>query len=149
MATSSVILSSQRVDLKDALFNATKDGSKQAAQMAVNPLVLDGAKLIPSVTRVFSKSKDMYVYLQAYQQGVETVQPLVAMVTFYKGQTKAMETPPIQVNEAIGAKIKTLPLQFRFALNQLDPGEYRCQVSVLNPEGKKASFWQTPVMVVP
>jgi VWFA-related protein len=149
VAISSVILSSQRVDLKDALFNATKDGSKQSAQMAVNPLVLDGAKLIPSVTRVFSKSKDMYVYLQAYEQGVDTVQPLVATVTFYRGLAKALETPAIQVNEAIGSRIKTIPLQFRFPLSQLDPGEYKCQVSVLNPDGKKAAFWQTPVMVVP
>ena len=34
---------------------------------ATNPLVQDGQKLIPSVTRVFSKSRDMYVYLQAYE----------------------------------------------------------------------------------
>ena len=27
----------------------------------------DGQKLIPSVTRVFSRSRDMYVYLQAYE----------------------------------------------------------------------------------
>jgi len=145
---SSVILSSQRVELKEALFNATT-GDKQAKQMAVNPLVQDGAKLIPSVTRVFSKSRDMYVYLQAYQQGLETVQPVVASVSFYKGKTKALETPPIQLAEASGTKIKVLPLEFRFGLTQLDPGEYMCQVSVLNPEGKKATFWQTPVMIVP
>jgi hypothetical protein len=30
--------------------------------------VLNGQKLIPSVTRVFSKSRDLYVCLQAYQQ---------------------------------------------------------------------------------
>ena len=30
----------------------------------------EGQKLIPSVTRVFSKSRDMYVYLQAYEPGV-------------------------------------------------------------------------------
>ena len=148
VALSSVILSSQRVELKDALFNATT-GDKQAKQMAVNPLVQDGVKTIPSVTRVFSKSKDMYVYLQAYQQGLETVQPVVASVAFYKGKLKALETPPIQLAEALGTKIKVFPLEFRFGLTQLDPGEYMCQVTVLNPEGKKATFWQTPVMIVP
>ena len=148
VALSSIVLSSQRVELKDALFNAST-GDKQAKQMAVNPLVTDGAKLIPSVTRVFSKAKDMYVFLQAYQQGLETVQPLVASVAFYKGQTKALETPAIQLSEASGTKIKVLPLEFRFGLAQLDPGEYMCQVSVLNPDGKKATFWQTPVMIVP
>ena len=148
VALSSVILSSQRVELKEALFNATT-GDKQSKQMAVNPLVQDGVKLVPSVTRVFSKSKDMYVYLQAYQQGLDAVQPLVASVAFYKGKLKAMETPPIQLAEASGTKIKVLPLEFRFGLADLQPGEYMCQVSVLNPDGKKASFWQTPVMIVP
>ena len=65
---SSVVLSGQRVDLKNAIYNAakTKDQEKEAT---VNPLVQDGKKLIPSVTRVFSKGRDLYVYLQAYQQG--------------------------------------------------------------------------------
>jgi VWFA-related protein len=145
---SSVILSSQRIELKEALFNATT-GDKQQKQMAVNPLVQEGVKLVPSVTRVFSKSRDMFVYLQAYEQGVENVQPLVASVAFYKGQTKALETPAIALGEATGTKIKVLPLEFRFGLTQLEPGEYLCQVSVLNPDGKKAAFWQTPVMIIP
>ena len=66
---SSVVLSSQRVDLKDALYNAAKSKDR-AKEEAVNPLVQDGQKLIPSVTRVFRQSRDMYVYLQAYEQGV-------------------------------------------------------------------------------
>ena len=70
---SSVILSSQRVDLRDALYTAGKGKAPD-----LNPLILDGQKLIPSVTRVFSKSRDMYVYLQAYQPGAANIQPLVA-----------------------------------------------------------------------
>lgn len=62
-----MILSSQRADLREALFNA-KD---KAQAMVVNPLVQDGLKLIPSVTRVFSRKKEMYAYLQAYQQSGE------------------------------------------------------------------------------
>src|SRR5258708_24611095 len=46
---SSVVLSSQRVDLHDALYTAGKDKDQ-----ITNPLVQDGHKLIPSVTRVFS-----------------------------------------------------------------------------------------------
>ena len=34
----------------------------------------------------------MYVYLQAYEPAATTVQPLVAFVTFYRGQTKVFET---------------------------------------------------------
>jgi VWFA-related protein len=143
---STVVLSSQRVDFKDALYNASKD--KGAAE-SVNPLVQEGQKLIPSVTRVFSKSRDMYVYLQAYQQGLEAAHPLVAFITFYQGQTKAFETPPLQVAESLNNRLRTTPLKFDIALNKLPPGEYNCQVTVLDPQGQKAAFWQAPVMLIP
>ncbi len=68
VALSSVVLSGQRAELKDAIYNASKQ-KERAKEDAANPLVLNGLKLIPSVTRVFSKSRDLYVYLQAYQQG--------------------------------------------------------------------------------
>jgi VWFA-related protein len=145
---SSVVLSSQRVDMKDALFNAGKDRNAAAAQ-AVNPLVVEGQKLIPSVTRVFYKNRDMYVYLQAYQRYAETVQPLVAFVTFYRGQAKAFETKPIQVADGQDPRSKALPLKFSFPLERLPPGEYTCQVTVLDPASQKAAFWQAPVMLIP
>jgi VWFA-related protein len=143
---SSIVLSSQRVDLHDALFNAAKDKGQTEA---VNPLVQEGQKLIPSVTRVFSKSRNMYVYLQAYEQGAETIRPLVAFVTFYRGQTKAFETPPLLASEALNNRLKTLPLKFDLSLRNLQPGEYNCQVTITDPSGQKAAFWQAPVMLIP
>jgi hypothetical protein len=143
---SSVVLSSQRVEFKDALYNAAKDKGKAET---VNPLVQEGQKLIPSVTRVFSKGRDMYVYLQAYQPGAESAQPLVAFVTFYRGQAKAFETPPLEVTEALSNRLKTTPLKFSLSLSKLPPGQYNCQVTILDPTGQKAAFWQAPVMLVP
>lgn len=31
----------------------------------------------------------------------------------------------------------------------LAPGKYDCQVTGLNPDGKKASFWQAPIRARP
>jgi hypothetical protein len=148
VAISSVVLSSQRVQLQDALFNATKDKQTSQTQQSVNPLVQDNQKLLPSVNRVFSKTKDMYVYLQAYQQGTETPQPLVAFVTFYRGAEKAFETQPVVVTERLSNKLNTMPIKFSFPLDKLATGEYNCQITVLNPNSKKAAFWQAPVMLV-
>ena len=119
---SSVVLSSQRVDMKDALFNAAKK-KDQDKQEAVNPLVQNGQKLIPSVTRVFSKSRDMFVYLQAYEQSAPKAEPLVAFVSFYRAQTKAFETQPMKVVDGLDNRLKTMPLSFSIALNQLPLGE--------------------------
>src|SRR5581483_3039100 len=146
---SSVVLSSQRVDLREALFNATKDKDKAQLVQSVNPLVQEGLELIPSVTRVFTQKQEMFVYLQAYQQTVETAHPLIAFVSFYRGQAKAFETPPMQVTESLNNRLKTMPLKFSFSLEKLPPGEYTCQVTVIDPSGEKAAFWQAPIMVAP
>jgi VWFA-related protein len=148
IAISSVVLSSQRIELKDALYNAAKAKDQDKAE-AVNPLVQAGQKLIPSVTRVFSKSRDMYVYLQAYEQGAPSTRPLVAFVSFYRAQTKAFETQPIEVTSGLNNRLKTMPLSFSIALNALPLGEYNCQITVLDPTGQKGAFWQAPVMLVP
>lgn len=153
LAISSVVLSSQRQDLASALADATKDKEKSQINQAVNPLVQEGTKLIPSVTRVFSKQKPMYVYLQAYQQSAATppdpAQPLVAFVTFYRGDVKAFETAPVTIAERVPGYLNTMPVKLNFPLDALATGEYTLQVTVLNPNKQKAAFWQSPVMVAP
>jgi len=145
---SSVILSSQRIDIKDALFNVVK-GDQAEPSAAANPLIRDGQKLIPSVTRVFSRSKDLYVFLQAYQPGAEVARPVHAYVTFYRDGAKAFETAPLGTTEATSSRLKTVPLHFALPLEGLGTGEYLCQVTVLDGQDGKAAFWQAPVMIVP
>jgi hypothetical protein len=91
----------------------------------------------------------MYVYLQAYQQETNPVQPLAAFVTFYRDSEKVMETHPVAVTERVDNRLNTMPIKFNFALETLPPGEYTCQVTVLNPNANKAAYWRTQVMVVP
>ncbi len=91
----------------------------------------------------------MYVYLQAYEQGAPAIQPLVAFVTLYRGQTKAFETQPVKLTDALNNRLKTMPLKFDLSLGKLPPGKYDCQVTVLDPTGQKAAFWQAPVVLVP
>jgi hypothetical protein len=139
---SSVVLSSERVEMTDAI-NA---GNKM---QAANPLVADGRKLIPSVTRVFSKSREMYIYLQAYQREAGNAQPLFAFATFYQGQAKALETAPIEVTQGTDPKSKAVPLSLSISLADLKPGEYTCQVTVSSPIAQKTALWQAPIVIEP
>jgi len=41
-----------------------------------------------------------------------------------------------------------VPLKFSVSLAKLPPGEYNVQVSVLDPGGSKAAFWQAPIMLI-
>lgn len=142
---SAVVLSNQRQDLTQAVANAERD----RRMLAADPLVHDNKRLIPSVTRVFRKDQDMYVYLEAYQPAAETTQPVIASVSFYRGKVKAFETEPLQVTDGLNPNSKALPLRFSVPLGKLVPGRYECQVSVFDPTAQKFNFWRAPVMVLP
>jgi hypothetical protein len=142
---SSVVLSNQRQRLDAAVATAERD-KKLLAQ---HPLVQDGSKLVPSVTNVFRRDQDLYVYLEAYEPNAETTQPLMARVSFYRGKVKAFETEPLQVTEGLNPKTKALALRFSMPLQKLQAGRYTCQVSVLEPGAQKFAFWRAPVVVLP
>jgi len=140
---SSVILSSQRIPLDAAVFSAEKDKKLLAA----NPLVDGGMKLVPSVTRVFNKNQEMYVYLEAYEPAATATQPIIASVAFYRGKTKAFESAPLEVSQGLNNKSMALPLRFSLPLGKLQPGRYTCQVSVLDPIAQKFAFWRAPMVL--
>jgi VWFA-related protein len=144
---SSVVLGAQRVNMSEALANTgrTKDARAQIA----NPLIDEGFKLIPSITRVFSRSREMLVYLQAYERDAVEMRPVAALVTFYRGPEKAFETQVYTVVSGMNPKSKAVPLKLAVPLTELTPGLYTCQITVLDPAGQKAAFWQAPVRVVP
>lgn len=143
---SSVILSGQRVKISEALYNVA---AKKINGENANPLFADGFKLVPSVTRVFSKSRPVWVYLQAYEQGTQTVRPLIAFLTIYNGQRKMFETPPVKATEALNNTVRAVPLKLEFNLANLLPGKYDCQLTVLDPAEQKAAFRRTPIAIVP
>ena len=144
---SSVVLGSQRVEQKDAIYDAQK-GKDQVKNAASNPLVENGSKLIPSVTRVFRSDRQMYVYLQAYAGATSAGTPLVGEVTLYHEGRQVMSATPIAVKPVPGSRLGTVPLSFQVPLGQLAQGEYDCQVSVLDPAGHKVAFWSGPIAVV-
>ena len=142
---SSVVLSYQREKLDATIGTAEKDKKLIAA----NPLVQDSQKLIPSVTRVFRKDQDMYVYLEAYQPAALKTQLMVATVSFYRGKVKAFETAPLRILEGLNAKSKAVPVTFSVPLEKLQPGRYTCQVSVVEPSVQKFAVWRSPMVLLP
>src|SRR6202522_1591162 len=149
---SPVVLSDQRVDLKEALYDVEK-GAHREKEAAVNPLVQNGQKLVPSVTRVFSTSHEIYVYLQAYKQpvpgGPPSSQPLFGFVSLYLGDKKVLETPPIAVASDATTRLGIIPLSFRVSIDHLVAGDYDCQITVLDPAKQKTTFWRAPILIVP
>jgi hypothetical protein len=142
---SSVVLSYQR----EALDTAVASAEKNKKLIAANPLVQDRQKLIPSVTRVFRRDQDLYVYLEAYQPGVEKTQLMVATVSFYRGSVKTFESAPLEISDGLNAKSKAVPMRFSLPLAKLQPGRYTCQVSVIQPGVQKFAVWRSAMVVLP
>jgi VWFA-related protein len=169
---SAVVLSIQRVDLSDAIYDAAK-AKERAKNNAVDPLVHDSKRLIPSVTRVFSTGHSMYVYFQAYKpdqpgslgtssaqpQAVNVpvqpnvqlqpgAQPLFAFVSLYRDGRKLFETPPQSVVPSLTSRLGTMSVSFDLGVDELPRGSYDCQVTVVDPSTQKAAFWRTSISLV-
>ena len=140
---SSVVLTTQREAFNSALFTVKQ---KIAGDVA-NPLVEGGLKLVPSVTRTYSASRELYVFLQAYERDAAAVRPLAAFVTVYRDGVKAFETEPVGVG-TWDPKTKALPIRMSIPSGRLSPGSYDCQVTVLDPSTARAAFWRVGISVI-
>ena len=150
---SSVVLSSQRVDIKDALYNVMR-GKSEAKELAANPLVMNGTKLIPSVTRVFSARRDLNVFVQTYHENPTAIpagqtRSLIAYVGLYRDRKNVLETPPKVTTAEPGSRLGIAPISFNIKLDGISPGRYDCQVSILDPTEEKVAFWTSSIVVVP
>jgi VWFA-related protein len=145
--TSSVVLSSQRTPLKQALAKA--DPNSKVAE--ANPLVEDGQQLVPSITRVFRKNQSLYVYMEVYDPGLgDTQQPSVAAtLTFYRGKNKMFESQPVRLDSFIPQRGQTLPVKFQVPLSQLPTGVYTCQINLIDENGHKFGFQRAEIKVLP
>jgi hypothetical protein len=139
---SSVLLSSELINPSEALANSSQP------QTALDPLTIEGKKLIPNVTRAFSKRSDLLVFLQAYEPNATATEPLTAFVTLFRGQSKVLETGPVTVKDDPGRRLKTLSVKFAVPLTSLAVGAYECQVTILNPATQKSAVWRSTINVV-
>ena len=148
LKTSSVVWSNQRQPLANSL--ASADNKKKLTE--ANPLVQDGQKLIPSITHVFRKDQNLYVYLEIYDPALnaEAQKPSVsATLSFYRGKTKTFESQAVRLNEFAAKRAQTLPLKFQAPLARLATGRYTCQVNIIDEAGHKFAFRRTEIVLLP
>jgi hypothetical protein len=140
---STVVMTSQLATRAGALMNV----KEKVASDLNNPLIVDGQKLIPGVTRTFSAARPLYIFLQAYERDSTAMRPLVAFVSFYRDEAKVFETDPLAL-EAWDPKLRAVPIRFTLSIGQFQPGAYDCQVTVLDPTSGRAAFWRAPIVVI-
>ncbi|MBI4873996.1 MAG: VWA domain-containing protein [Acidobacteria bacterium] len=145
---SSVVWSNQRETLSSAVGGAAYNQKL----LAVHPLVRGGQKLVPSITRVFRKDQNLYVYFEVYDpegEGDEKTLSVAASLGLYRGRTKAFESEPVRISRLAPERNQTLAFQFQVPLAKLRPGRYNCQLNVVDEVGRKFAFPRAPLVLLP
>jgi VWFA-related protein len=143
---SSVVWSSQREPLVASVGTA---GTNKKV-LDAHPLVDNGVKLVPSITRVFRKDQNLYVYFEVYEPGRDEAKApsLSADLTLFHGKTRAFESTPMRLQKLNSKRPDTAAFQFQIPLKSIQPGEYICQVNVIDEQAKKFAFSRAPIVVL-
>jgi len=139
MKLSSVVLASQRQPAPQAKPSRGKDA---------DPLLHDGQLWIPNVAHVFRQDGHLYLLYEVYGPTATPQSPrLLTSIEFLSGSTKVFETPVVEATKLTDAARNTIAFQFDVPLHALKPGEYTCQVNVIDDRGGAFSFPRTGVLV--
>ncbi len=127
-----------------------------------NVLAKDGAELIPNVLHVFSSGQHLYFYYEVYEpakcgngapgcaqqsQMKGTPIHLLTSIQFFQGKVKAFETPLVETHQLTAPDRKAAVFQFDVPLNQLTPGLYTCQVTVIDDAAGTFAFPRLALLV--
>jgi VWFA-related protein len=151
---SSVILSNQTQPAGQVV--GVRNGKKLLEQ---NPLVTPQGQIVPNVTRVFRPGQNLHVYLEVYDPAAPTlpanapqnmhVASVTADLSFFEGGQKVLETRPVRVNRPDAKREGALSLSLSADTGALKPGEYVCQVNVIDELGRKFAFPRTSLVILP
>jgi VWFA-related protein len=155
LALSSVVVSNQ---LQEAGGRASSHTGKSSSG---NPLQVGSRSILPSVTRVFRTSQNLYVYLQSYGR----TSAKSSSEDSKGGQSNAPESPPsfalvffrsgIKISEAgpFPGKLEGSPRGgasyfVQLPLEKFPPGRYWMQVNVLDSPADKVAFARIPLAIL-
>jgi len=148
LRVSSVILSSQR----EAVSAAVGAADNNQKLLTNHPLVQDGRKVVPSITRVFRKDQTLCVYFEVYDPSIDPDQKtanVYAAIELLQGARKAFTSRPVRVDKLSTSRPGVATFSFEIPLNRLQPGEYVSQVDVIDQLGQKFAFPRSSLVVLP
>lgn len=147
-------LKSQPLKMSSVVLSSQLEPSKR--KKYDDPLLRDGAEIIPSVTHVFSNGQHLYLYYEVYDPAKVSAKNkadgairVVTNVEFFQGSVKAFETPLVESSVINEGNRKAAVFQLDVPLTQLKPGFYTCQVNVIDDAAGKFLFPRLALLVRP
>ena len=155
MKLSSIVLASQRVANTD--------------KKNTSPLVRDGFEWIPNLPHVFRQDQHLYFLYEIYDPSrvkagsdtTPTATPkgltrresgpvrVLTSIEFLSGSVKVYETPLVEAKAVNVTTRNAVEFQFDVALTQLTPGNYVCQVNVIDDAGGSFTFPRMALLIKP
>jgi hypothetical protein len=108
---------------------------------------------VPNVAHVFRQDGHLYLLYEVYAPNAKTADAkaqsprLLTSIEFLSGSTKVFETPLVEATKLTDASRNTIAFQFDVPLKDLKPGQYTCQVNVIDDRAGAFSFPRTGVLV--
>jgi len=138
---SSIVLASQREPSK-------KD----------DPLVRNGEEYVPNISHVFRQDQDMYLLYEIYDpahekaaenapKGTKTGVNLLSSLELIQGSTKVFETPIVQAKAINVEGRDAVSIELDVPLSKLKPGQYICQLNVIDDAAGSFAFPRFAVLV--
>ena len=151
---SSVVLASQRVP--------------NGAKNITNPLVREGFEWVPNIAHVFRQDQHLYllyeVYDPAHLNGTQAAAPaadgklgrrasvsgvrVLTSIEFVLGGVKVYETPLVEATTINSADRGAVSFEFDVPITALKPGDYLCQVNVIDDAGGSFRFPEMALRVL-
>ncbi len=151
LKTSSLVLSNQRDPIASQV-GGVKNSKKLVEN---NPLISDGKKLVPNVTKVFRVNQNLLVYVEVYDPNIPDFLPenfkranVTASLALYKDDKKIVETPSVRANRLEEGRNGTLPVWLQLSMAKVPPGKYDAQVNLIDEFGKKFAFPRASLAVL-
>jgi VWFA-related protein len=147
LRVSSVVLSNQKEPVSSAVGSA--DSNKRL--LAAHPLVENGQKMVPSITRVFRGDQTLYVYGEVYDPAMDPdrkVPNIQADFTLLTSGRTAYTSRPLQLNKLVTSRPGVAQFAFQIPLSKLPPGQYISQVNVIDETGRKFAFLRNKIVLL-
>jgi len=123
-----------------------------------SPLVRDGQEYVPNISHVFRQDQHLYLLYEVYgptrektaenkPKGTKPGIDVLSSLQLMQGSTKVYETPLVQVKAENVEGRDAVAIELDVPLTDLKPGQYLCQLNVIDDAGGSFAFPRFAVLV--
>ncbi|HEY2858870.1 MAG TPA: VWA domain-containing protein [Terracidiphilus sp.] len=136
--------------LSSIVLASARQPSKQQS-----PLVRNGQEYVPNISHVFRQDQHLYLLYEVYgpshektaAKGAKPGVNVLSSLELIQGSTKVYETPVVKATAVNVEGRDAVAMELDVPLAALKPGQYVCQLNVIDDEGGSFAFPRFAVLV--